>query len=296
VPSHRSTPRKAPAPRSSKPANETGDGGTSSRALWTGSIGFGLVQIPVRLYPRERASDLTFHQVDRRDHGLIGYERINKETHKPVEWRDIVKGYEISKGEYVIVTDEDFEKANVQASRSIDIQDFVPAGSIEAAFFDRPYYLAPDKRGDKAYFVLRDVLAKKGLTAVALVVIRTRQHLCAVSAEGAFLALELLRFGHELRPAREVLGAPAKAPKATPKELALAEQLIDQMVVDWDPGKYRDSYRDELLAAIREKGETGAIEPRNVPPKRGAAPIDLVSLLEKSVAGAKKKKGGKRAA
>jgi DNA end-binding protein Ku len=312
VPSRRPTPRrsetrKAPAPRSPHgdgapptghaPANETGDGGQPSRALWTGSIGFGLVQIPVRLYPRERSNDLAFHQVDRRDHALIGYERVNKETRKPVAWGDIVKGYEIRKGEYVVVTDEDFEKANVQASRSIDIQDFVPAGSIEAAFFDRPYFLAPDKRGNKAYFVLRDVLARKGLAAVALVVIRTRQHLCAVSApEGDFLALELLRFSHELRPAREVLGAPERPVKATAKESALAEQLIDQMVVDWDPGKYRDSYRDDLLAAIREKAETGAIEPRNVPPKRGAAPIDLASLLEKSVAGARRKKGGKRAA
>jgi DNA end-binding protein Ku len=304
VPTRRPPPKRASSSRSQargSAANETSDG-PSSRALWTGTIGFGLVQIPVRLYPREQANDLAFHQVDRRDHAPIGYERVNKDTQKPVAWGDIAKAYEISKGEFVIVDDEDFEKANVQATRSIDIQDFVPSGSIPQAFFDRPYFVAPDRGAGKAYFVLRDVLAKRGLAAVALVVIRTRQHLCSISAEGDFLALELLRFAHELRPARDVLRGTEKV-KATPKETALAEDLIDHMVTDWDPARYRDSYRDDLLAALREKAKTGAIEPRNVPEaagKRGAAPVDLASLLEKSLKNASgprhAKKKNKRAA
>jgi DNA end-binding protein Ku len=271
-----------------EPANETGQSG---RAMWTGSIGFGLVQIPVRLFPRERTNDLAFHQVDKRDNSPIGYERINKSTHKPVEWGDIAKAYEIQKGQYVIVTDEDFEKANVAASQTIEVQDFVPASDIPVEYYDRPYFALPDKRGTKAYAVMRDAMAKKGLAAVGYVVLRTRQHLCAVVAEGDLLLVELLRFPHELRPAREVGGAVVKA-EASAKELSLAEQLIDRMVVEWEPGKYKDSYRDELLDAIRHKAETGSLEPRNVPEKPGRAPIDLVALLEQSVAGAKGKKSG----
>jgi hypothetical protein len=146
VPSRRTPtpPKSRKSRKGTAPANETtDDGASSSRPLWTGSIGFGLVQIPVRLYTRERSNDLAFHQVDRRDHALIGYERINRNTHRPVAWGDIVKGYEIEKGQFVIVTDEDFEKANVQASRSIEIQDFVASVAIAPAFFDRPYLALP---------------------------------------------------------------------------------------------------------------------------------------------------------
>jgi DNA end-binding protein Ku len=287
--SAKATAATAPKPASRarpQPANETGQGG---RAMWTGSIGFGLVQIPVRLFPRERTNDLAFHQVDKRDGSLIGYERINKSTHKAVEWADIAKAYELAKGQYVIVTDEDFEKANVAASQTIEVQDFVPASAIPVEYFDRPYFAMPDKRGGKAYAVMRDAMAKKGLAAVGYVVLRTRQHLCAVIAEGDLLLVELLRFPHELRPAREVGGTGVKS-EASTKELQLAEQLIDRMVVDWDPSQYKDSYRDELLDAIRHKAETGTLEPRNVPEKPGRQPLDLVALLEQSVAGAKGKK------
>jgi DNA end-binding protein Ku len=271
------------------PANETGAG---ARAVWTGTIGFGLVQVPVRLLPRERTSELAFHQIDRRDLAPIGYERVNKETGKPVEWGDVAKGYELRKGQMVIVADEDFEKANVTASHTIEIQDFVGASAVAPAFFDRPYFLLPDRRGQKAYAVLRDVLARKNLAAVGLIVLRTRQHLCAVTAEDDLLALELLRFVHELRPSREVAprAAGAAASKPSARELALAGQLIDRMVVDWDPDKYKDRYRDDLLAAIRRKADSGVLEPQHVPAPARAAAIDLASLLERSVASAKKKR------
>jgi DNA end-binding protein Ku len=281
--------------RRSRPvaANETGRG---SRAIWTGSIGFGLVQIPVGIHGRERTNDLAFHQVDRRDGAPIGYERVNKDTHKPVQWADVAKGYEIQKGQFVVLTDEDFERANVEASRTIEIQDFVDARSIPPEFLDRPYVLLPDKSGNKAYAVLRDALAKKKLAAIALVVIRTRQHLCAVLAEGEVLTLELLRFAHELRSVREVAGRALEAapPKATAKEIALAEQLIDGMIAEWAPEKYKDSYRDELLSAIRHKAQTGTIEPRHVPAARRAAPIDLAQLLRKSVETARRRRGKQR--
>ena len=286
--------RSSDKQRPPAPANETG---ASTRAVWTGSVGFGLVQIPVRLHSRERSNDLAFHQIDRRDHAPIGYERVNKDTGKPVAWSDIAKGYEIQKGQMVIVDDEDFEKANVSASHTIEIQDFVDASTIEPAFFDRPYVLRPDRGGQKAYAVLRDVLRKRSLAAIGLVVLRTRQHLCAVTAEGDLLALELLRFAHELRPLREIAprGADASSSKPTAKELALAEQLIERMVADWDPARYRDTYRDDLLAAIRRKAERGVLEPQHVPAAPRARAIDLASLLEKSVASARKKRS-KRAA
>jgi DNA end-binding protein Ku len=301
VPNHRKPSARSPSrssrkpPAQAKPANETGG---SARAVWTGSLGFGLVQIPVRLHTRERTNDLAFHQVDRRDHAPVGYERVNKETGKPVEWSNIARAYEVQKGQVVIVDDEDFEKANVTASHTIEIQDFVDASTIGPAFFDRPYLVLPDKRGQKAYAVLRDVLRAKGLAAVGLVVLRTRQHLCAVTAEGDLLSLELLRFAHELRPARELAprGFDGAAPRPSAKELALAEQLIDRMVVDWDPTRYKDTYREDLLAAIRRKAEKGALEPQHVPEAASrVAPVDLVSLLEKSVASAKKKRARRAA-
>jgi len=251
---------------------------TNDRALWKGAIAFGLVQIPVSIATAETAHELAFHQLDRRDNAPIGYDRVNKVTGKKVAWSDIVKGYEISKGKYVILTDQDFKSANVVASQTIDIQDFVETSEIPPAYFERPYHLMPEGKSPKAYGVLRDAMARKRLAGIGLVVIRTRQHLCAVVARGDGLDLELLRFEHELRP------PPRKAAssKATPKEIQLAQQLIDHMASRWEPGKYKDTYRDELLSAIHEKARAGVLEPRNLP----AAPppaIDLLALLQKSM-------------
>jgi DNA end-binding protein Ku len=292
VPDRRKPPRRSRSREKKRPPAPANETGASARAVWTGAVSFGLVQIPVRLQTRERVDDLTFHQIDRRDHAPIGYERVNKDTGKPVAWGDIAKGYEIQKGQMVIVDDDDFEKANVAAGHTIEIQDFVDASSIGAAFFDRPYVLLPDRSGQKAYAVLRDVLRKKALAAVGLVVLRTRQHLCAVTAEGDLLVLELLRFAHELRPLREIArGLDAAASRPSAKELALAEQLIERMVAEWDPARYKDTYREDLLAAIRRKAERGVLEPQHVPAAARARPIDLASLLEKSVASARKKRG-----
>jgi DNA end-binding protein Ku len=258
------------------------------RAIWTGTVGFGLVQIPVRLMTRERSDDLQFHQIDSRDGSPVGYERVNRKTGGRVEWKDVVKGYAVAKDRYVIVTDEDFEKANVQASQSIEIQDFVPAASIPPEFFARPYVLVPGRSGAKAYRVLRDALSNKKLVAVGLFVLRTRQHLCAVLPEGDLLSLEVLRFAHELKSPEELTGSRhAPAPPLAPKEVALAEELVARMKAPWDPDRYKDSYRDDLLAAIREKAEKGTIEPRHAPAEAPAGVIDLAGLLEKSLSAAK---------
>jgi len=251
----------------------------SERALWKGAIAFGLVQIPVSIATAETTHELALHQLDRRDNAPIGYDRINKVTGKKVAWSDIVKGYEISKGKYVIVTDEDFKSANVAASQTIDIEDFVEASEIPPAYFERPYHLLPEGKAPKAFAVLRDAMARKRLVGIGLVVIRTRQHLCAVVPRGDGLDLELLRFEHELReaPRRTVASS-----KATAKEIELAEQLIDHMVSRWEPEKYKDTYRDELLSAIHEKAHAGVVEPRNVPAALPPA-VDLVALLQKSM-------------
>lgn len=256
----------------------TRDGG---KALWRGTISFGLVQIPVRLSAVESANELSFHQLDRHDNSPVGYERVNKRTGKKVAWNDIVKGYEVSKGTYIVVTNDDFKKANVAASQTIDIEDFVDGSAIGPAFFERPYHLQAETRGSKAYAVLRDAMAKKNLVAIARVVIRTRQHLCAIIPRGNLLELELLRFAHELRAPK----AGASTPKASEKEIQMAEMLIESMVGPWQPEKYKDTYRDDLLAAIHEKAKTGEVAPRNVPAKSAPATTDLLALLQRSVHG-----------
>ncbi|MGA7124120.1 MAG: Ku protein, partial [Polyangiaceae bacterium] len=220
------------------------------------------MQIPVSIVIAEEAHELALHQLDRRDNGPIGYDRINKVTGKKVAWSDIVKGYEISKGKYVVVSDEDLKNANVAASQTIDIEDFVETSEIPPAYFERPYHLMPEGKDPKAYGVLRDAMVRKKLVGIGLVVIRTRQHLCAVVPRADGLDLELLRFEHELRPAPRRAAASANA---TPTEIQLAEQLIEHMVSRWEPRKYKDTYRDELLSAIHEKAQAGVLEPRNVP-------------------------------
>jgi len=254
------------------------------RALWRGTLGFGLIQIPIVLLPAEQTHELAFHELDKRDMSRIGYERISKSTGKPVEWKDVVKGYEIEKGRFVVLDPEDFKKANVAATQSIDILDFVEKDAIPPTYFERPYYVLPDRRGEKAYAVLHEALGKKGYVAIGLVVIRTRQHLCAVVPLGGGLVLELLRFAHELRPAQKA----SPAAKASPKEVALAEQLIEGMASAWDPKKYRDSYSEDLLAAIRQKDEKGHVRPSGVPAARTVKLTDLSELLRKSLAVTKK--------
>jgi DNA end-binding protein Ku len=269
------------------------------RAIWKGTIGFGLVQIPVGLYSAEAEEKLSFHQLDKRDLSPIGYERINKTTGKPVEWDDIVKGYEYEDGRYVVLGDADFKAANVEATQSIDITDVVDARDIPPMYFERPYYIAPTKAGRKAYALLREVLSRAERVGIAKVVIRTRQHLAAVVPMDSALALVLLRFEDELRdPSRlELPDTKLKALGVTPKELEMAEKLVEGMVSEWDPSKYRDDYREDLLALIEKKAKSGKLDEIKEPSddkrasRQSAKVIDLMSLLKKSVEGSRKSKG-----
>ncbi len=265
-----------------------------ARAIWTGTVGFGLVQIPVSLFSGEDKDELDMTLLDKRDFSPVGYHRINKVTGKEVPWEQIVKGYEHAKGEYVVLTDADFKAANVEASRSIDILDFVDFAAIDPRLIDRPYYLAPQKSGKKAYALLRETLRRTGKAGIGKVVIRTRQHLAAVVARDKALILVLLRFADELRDEGDLDLPATNLAKlgVTSKEVAMAERLVEGMASKFEPKKYVDEYRRDLMKLIARKVKAGEVN--QVPEVEEEAPakpknnvIDLAGLLAKSLGGGK---------
>jgi len=272
-----------------------------ARAIWSGTVGFGLVQIPVALHTAEDSAELEMTMLDKRNFSPVGYERVNKKTGKAVEWENIVKGYDNGNGKFVVLTEEDFEQANVEATRQIDILDFVDFADIDPRYIDRPYYLAPQKAGKKSYALLREVLRRTGKAGVGKVVIRTRQHLAAVVARDDALLLVLLRFADELRSSKglDLPSTNLKTIGVTPKELSMAERLVEGMQSDFDPEKYEDDYRRDLKRLIQRKvkaGELNTIPEAGKPRKaKPVAPpsVDLAELLAQSMGAAKK---GPRAA
>jgi DNA end-binding protein Ku len=269
---------------------------SAGRALWKGSLNFGLVNIAVALYPAETSKSLDLDMLDRRDFAPIKYQRINKRTGKEVPWDQIVKGYQYEKGEYVTLTDEELRSANVEATQSVDILDFVAAAEISPVYFEKPYYLEPQKNGRRAYMLLREVLVKSNKVAIARVVIRSREHLAAVMPEGNVLILNLLRFQHELRDSKglDIPEAGSKGRAISAGEVQMAERLIEAMSGPWDPAKYRDEYREDLENLIEKKIKSG--RPRAVSAdakaparKAGGKVVDIMSLLQRSVAQAQKK-------
>ena len=261
-----------------------------ARGLWKGAISFGLVNVPVELFSAEkRSSELDLTMLDKRDLAPVGYKRYNKSTGEDVPWAEIVKGYEYQDGRYVVLSDEDFRRANVEASKTVDIQAFVDAREIPPQLFATPYYLSPGKRGEKAYALLRDALRKSGKAGIATVVIRTRQYLAAVMPQEDVLMMNTLRYADELKSPEELpIPAPALHAKATARELDMALRLIDDMSAKWQPAKFKDTYRDDLLARIEEKVKAGQTEEITAPEKGrkergGAEVIDLMALLRKSV-------------
>jgi DNA end-binding protein Ku len=267
--------------------------GAATRSMWNGSITFGLVQIPVGLYPSEVSHDLSFKLLDRRDLAPVRYQRTNSKSGKPIAWKDIVRGYERSPGEFVVVTDEDLRRANVRATQTIDILDFVDAGSVAPSYFEKPYYIAPlqSKKGSspKAYVLLREALRKTGKIGIAKVVIRTREHLAAVLPEGKALILDLLRFDHELRKEEDIdLPEDTGVAKAGSREMEMAERLITEMASEWKPERYKDEYYDDVMKMIEKKAKAGEAhkitEPEEAPAIEEPAD-DIISLLRKSLGG-----------
>jgi DNA end-binding protein Ku len=277
------------------------EGTSGSRPIWSGSIDFGLVNIPVKLYSAQTSSRPDFDLLDKRDFSRVRYRRVNEKTGQEVKWDQIVKGFQYEKGEYVALTDRDFEQANVEATQSITIMDFVDGNAINSLYYDTPYYLEPMKNGRRAYALLREVLQKTDKVGVANVVLRTRQHLAALIAQGPLLVLNTLRYVHELRdPSR--LNLPQNGDKrsaVSSQEIKMAEQLVGSMTGAWQPEKYRDAYHDDLLKLIDRKvkaGQTKAVESA-VParrPKREGKVIDMMHLLRQSVKQAQSKEGASR--
>ena len=270
-----------------------------ARSMWKGAISFGLVHIPVDMYPATSNNGLDLHMLDRRDFSPIGFKRYNKNTGKEVGWDDIIKGYEYTDGEYVVLSDEDLRRANPEATQTIDILAFVDAGDVPLLYYDQPYYLAPGKGGDKVYALLRDTLKKVGKIGIAHVVIRVKQHLAALHCVGNTIVMNTLRYADEIRDPAD-LKIPAKNAKGaavTDKELKMAMALVEGMSEDWEPEQYHDSYREDVMAMIEKKikakqTKTITMPDKDEKPVKATNVIDLVSLLQASLG----KKPGKAAA
>ncbi len=264
-----------------------------ARAIWKGSISFGLVNIPIALYPATRREELKFRLLRAKDLSPVNYKRVAERDGKEVPWDEIVKGYEYEKGKYVVLKDEDFQRVDLEATQTVDIQDFVDVDDIDPMFFYKPYYLEPQKGGDKAYVLLRDALEDSKKVGIAKVVIKTRQYLAGVKPEDGALVLELMHFAEELAES-DKLRVPKKT-EPSKKELNMAKALIDGMSSKWKPEKYHDDYREALMEVIEKKVEAGGKEIEEKPKKapKPTKVIDLVSVLQKSLerTGAKKKAG-----
>jgi len=261
-----------------------------ARSMWKGAISFGLVHIPVEMYPAASDQGLDLTMLDRRDFAPIGFKRYNKATGKEVSWDDIVKGYEYKDGEYVVLTDEDLRRANPEATQTIDILAFVNAEQVPLIYYEQPYYLAPGKGGDKVYALLRETLREVGKIGIANVVIRVKQHLAALVCVGDTIVLNTLRYPDEIRPTDElkIPGENSKAAQVSDKELQMARALVEGMSEKWKPQQYHDTYREDVLALIKKKvaaNETKTLtEPEPEEEKPAATNvIDLVSLLQASL-------------
>lgn len=257
-----------------------------ARSIWKGSISFGLVNIPVGLYTAEKSKELHFNLLDRRNLAPVHYQRVNSETGKEVPWEDTVRGFEFEPKRYVVLTDDDLKRANPESTQTIEIIDFVDLAEIGPVYFEKPYYLAPERRGAKSYALLRETLRRTGKAGIAKVVIRTRQHLAAVVPFDDVIVLDLMRFQDELRDASE-LDLPAGRQGLTEKELKMAQRLVETMIDAWDPERYRDDYRVDLKALIDARVAAGELEggKAKAPPRRPSRGkvVDLMELLKRSV-------------
>lgn len=254
------------------------------RAIWTGAIGFGLVNIPVKLYSAVEASELDLDMLDKKDHAHIRFKRVNENTGKEVEWGNIVKGYNLN-DKYVILDDEDFARASPEKSKLIEINEFVNEGDVNSIYFEMPYYAEPEKNGARAYVLLRDALRKSGKAGLGSFVLRTKESLCLIKAEDDVLVVNRIRFAEEIRKPDE-LKIPDTASK--PAEIKMATELINQLTGKFDIAKYKDTYTEKLMEIIKakSKGKLKAVPEMKVVHSKAT---DLMAQLKASL-GAKSKK------
>ena len=257
-------------------------------AIWKGSLSFGLVNIPIELRSAIKSTEkISFRQLDRKHLKPIKYSRVSTVDDKEVDWKDIVKGFEISKGKFVIVEDEDFKSVHPEMSRVLEMTAFVPAESIDPRYFDTPYFMVPREGGDKAYALLRDALAEAEKIGIGTFALRQKQHLAAVKAVDNAMVLELMRFEAELvDPAK--IKFPGSTASARPAERKMAVQLIESLSEDFDPSKYKDVYSDRLRAIIKAKAKGKTIEVEEPEPRENTKVVDLMARLQASLEAAKK--------
>jgi DNA end-binding protein Ku len=253
------------------------------RAIWSGAIGFGLVNIPVKLFSAIEPSELSLDMLDKKDHANIKYQRVNANTGKEVPWGNIVKGYKVD-DRYVVLTEEDFQRASPEKNKIIEISEFVEEQEIDSIYYETPYYLQPEKSGVKAYALLRDALRKSGKVGLGSFVLRNRESLVVIKPQEDIMILEKIRFAEEIRDASGI-----KVPAASnkPAELKMAMQLIDQLTHEFDITRYKDSYSDKLMKVIKDKakGKKTTKSPLRVVHSRSR---DLMAQLKASLSGKKK--------
>jgi DNA end-binding protein Ku len=260
------------------------------RAIWTGTISFGLVNVPVRMYSAIDEQDLRFHLVHEPDSGRIGYQKICKAENEPVPDDEIVKAFEFAEDELVVLTDEDFAAAKTEGVKTIDISDFVPYEEIDPIYFERTYYLGPQDGSEKVYALLREAMERTELAALGKYVMRDRQHLGCLRVREGTITLEKMFFHDEIRPAQKVAPGNVKVAKA---ELEMAMSLIEQFKGEFEPERYEDTYREALMDVIRAKQKGKTITA--APVEEEEEPGDLLAALRASVEAAKKGKGPARA-
>ncbi|MCC8405888.1 Ku protein [Paraburkholderia sp. MMS20-SJTN17] len=274
-----------------------------TRAIWRGGISFGLVYVPVQIYPATTTRHTSFSLLDKHSIDPIGYRQINKRTGKEVARENIVRGFEYEKGKYVVLDDDEIRAANPESTQTVDILAFVDASEISFLYLDTPYYLVPERRGEKTYALLRDALSSTGRIGIASVVLHSKQHLAALVAAGGMLALDTLRWSDEVRPLDGLRLPDERASKTgvTARELDMAKKLIDDMTTAWNPDDYHDTFHDKILALVDRKiregktREVGTIEASAAPSTRQTAEIvDLSELLRRSL-GRRNAKGGESA-
>jgi DNA end-binding protein Ku len=253
------------------------------RAIWSGVISFGLVSVPVRMYTATESKELKFHFLDKRDMAPIGYDKVNKETGQSVPPDEIIRGFEVDKGRFVELTEEDIDRLDVELTHSIDICDFVSIEKVDPLYFRKAYYLLPQEGAEKPYRLLVRALEETGRAAIAKVVIRNKQHLAAIRAVDDVLVLETMYYADEVRRPEE-----APKPQVRAPEVEMAKTLIENLAAEWDPEKYHDRYRTELLDLLQKKAEGEPLpEPKA---EEGGEVVDLMEALRQSVEATKRKR------
>jgi len=259
------------------------------RTIWKGAVSFGLVHIPVALVPATTRQGIDFDWLDKRSMDRVGYKRINKTTGEDIDSENIVKGVEYEKGHYVVISDDEIKGAHPKATQTVDIVAFVDAKDISFLYIDTPYYLTPDRRGEKVYALLRETLIQTGKVGIANVVLRNKQHLAVVMPLGKALVMNTLRWADEVRGVEYLeLKDEALDPDLAERELDMAKRLVEDMTEKWKPEQYKDTFQDQIMELVEKKAREGKLEavggPEEAVDRRSADVIDLTELLKRSLA------------